>query len=155
MRSQYVVFPVLVGLLVLGCFLCVRAVRTSDAVDRFRRRAAPATGTIVELVDRSRRRYHEYDAPVHFARVRFVTAQGREVVGESMFGSNPPPGLPGRQVEILYDPERPERILLRSGLSSGKPFSWALGGLGIFLVLFSLLLLGLATLVYATVGLPV
>lgn len=103
-RVQTGIDPVsLIFLSVGGVLLAVcvfLAVRTSG----FRSRAAPATGTVVELRYESGRKGGAY-----FPVVRFQTRDGQEVRFKNGVGQNPAAHKVGDSVEVLYEPARPQR----------------------------------------------
>ena len=93
-----------------------------------------ATGTVV---GHNSRRYYR-DVLIHPV-VRFGTPDGRTVEFESGVGSNVPPGV-GEEVEVIYDPLRPEaaKLPLGSTLRFG-PRTFVVAGvlvLGVALLFF-------------------
>jgi hypothetical protein len=98
---------------------------------RFGWKAQPASGTIVEVKSRM-----SADGPEFYPVVEFTTATGRGVRFEGL--STSPPPVAGTPVEVLYDPDRPERARINSLVQR-----WLLGALftpigGVILVVASI-----------------
>lgn len=101
------------GVAVFGLVFAAIGAVTMMSQARFRRRARTTPGVITGLRParmrgsaagelRSQRAYY----PV----VRFTTAAGEQVEAESRLATNPPPGRPGQQVTVHYDPANPGRF---------------------------------------------
>jgi Protein of unknown function (DUF3592) len=81
-------------------------VRRRGESRRFAAAATRASGVVVELV--SGPAGPQGGVPLTYPVVRYRTADGREVVFRSGFGSQPPLWRPGQPVTVLYDPANPE-----------------------------------------------
>lgn len=87
---------------------------------RFLETAVDTTGTIVDLIASS----SSDGGTVYKAVVAFKAADGRDVTWTESMASNPPPGQPGDEVPVKYDPTNPEEARI------AKPFRlWFLPGL--------------------------
>ncbi len=107
--------PVVLG--VVGAVLLVVGVRNFVRTRRFVSQASSTTGTVTDVNTRTSRshtssgpRVSTYRYPV----VRFQTQDGRSVEFESETGTNTFSQRPGEQVEVLYDPLRPEQARIKS-----------------------------------------
>ncbi len=107
--------PVVLGL--AGAVFLVVGVRNFVRTRRFVNQASSATGTVTDVKTRTSRsrtssgaRVSTYRYPV----VRFQTQDGRSVEFESETGTNTFSQRPGEQVEVLYDPLRPEQARIKS-----------------------------------------
>jgi Protein of unknown function (DUF3592) len=100
------------GVAILGLVLGAIGAVTLMSQARFRRRARTAPGVITGLrATRTRGSAGEPGSQrACYPTVRFITAAGQEVEAESRLPANPPPGRPGQQVTVRYDPADPRRF---------------------------------------------
>jgi hypothetical protein len=111
----WMLVPVVLG--VAGAVFLVVGVRNYLRTRRFVNQASSTTGTVTDVKTRTSRshtssgpRVSTYRYPV----VRFQTQDGRSVEFESETGTNTFSQKPGEQVEVLYDPLRPEQARIKS-----------------------------------------
>lgn len=102
----------------LGVVLAAIGAAISRSAGRWRRTAARAEGTVTRLEMR-RARGPQTSAGTYYSWVRYTTADGREVEGRTTFASSPPPAREGRTVQVLYRPDRPERVRLDTMMGRG------------------------------------
>ena len=95
------------ALVAAGCFL--RGLRQRRIAAGFLDRAVPTTAEVVQVEAKDVSFGGEPDTR-YYPRVRYVAADGRTVEAESMTDSALPPPHVGQTVDVLYDPERPERV---------------------------------------------
>ncbi len=107
--------PVVLG--VAGAVFLVVGVRNYLRTRRFVSQASSTTGTVTDVKTRTSRshtssgpRVSTYRYPV----VRFQTQDGRSVEFESETGTNTFSQKSGEQVEVLYDPLKPEQARIKS-----------------------------------------
>jgi hypothetical protein len=98
-----------VVLAVVAAGLFLRGLRQRRIAAGFLDRAVAATAEVVQVEAKDIAFGSEPDTR-YYPRVRFVTADGRTVEAESMTDSALPPPRVGQAVDVLYDPERPERV---------------------------------------------
>ena len=115
MDFLWMFIPLVLG--VVGAVFLVVGVRNFVGTRRFVNQASSATGTVTDVKSRTSRsptgdgpRVHTYRYPV----VRFQTQDGRTVEFESETGTNTFSQKPGEQVEVLYDPLRPEQARIKT-----------------------------------------
>ena len=111
----WMLIPVVLGM--VGAVLLVVGVRNFVRTRRFVNQASSTTGTVTDVNIRTSRshtgsgpRVSTYRYPV----VRFQTQDGRSVEFESETGTNTFSQRPGEQVEILYDPLKPEQARIKT-----------------------------------------
>jgi Protein of unknown function (DUF3592) len=104
-------------LTVVGAVLLGLGVRAFVRTRRFVGQASSATGTVTDVKTRTSRsqtddgpRVRTYRYPV----VRFQTRDGRMIEFESETGTSGFSQGPGQQVEVLYDPLRPEEARIKT-----------------------------------------
>ena len=104
-------------LAVVGAVFLVLGIRNFVRTRRFVGRASSATGTVTVVKTRTSTshssegtRVRRYRYPV----VRFRTQDGRTVETESETGTSSFSRRPGEQVEVLYDPLRPEEARIKT-----------------------------------------
>ncbi|RCJ37315.1 hypothetical protein A6770_14365 [Nostoc minutum NIES-26] len=77
--------------------------------------AIPAQGTIIDLVPRSSTDSNGYHSSyVYYPVVKFTDRSGEPTVFESKAGSDPPAFSKGQQVEVLYNPQKPNSAMINS-----------------------------------------
>lgn len=96
------------ALVVLAGLLFLRGVRQRRVAVGFLDRGVAATAEVVEVEAKDVALAGEPDTR-YYPRVRFAV-DGREVEAESMTDSALPPPHVGDTVDVVYDPERPERV---------------------------------------------
>ena len=101
----------------VGAVFLVIGIRNFVGTRRFVSRASSATGTITDVKTRTSTshstegtRVRRYRYPV----VRFQTQDGRTVEFESETGTSSFSQGPGEQVEVIYDPLKPEEARIKS-----------------------------------------
>lgn len=99
------------GFVVGGLLMVAGAGALGLRARAFVARAAPADGTVVELVPSRSGKSTSW-----YPRVAFVTADGRRVEFRSSAGSNPPAHAPGDPVRVLYDPAKPSEARIDRAL---------------------------------------
>ena len=100
-----------------GAVFLVLGVRNFVRTRRFVSQASSATGTVTDVKTRASRS-HTGDGPrvstYRYPVVRFQTQDGRTVEFESETGTNTCSQKPGEQVEVLYDPLKPEEARIKT-----------------------------------------
>jgi hypothetical protein len=130
MRIHYVPTVLLLGTAVLillvavGLLLKGRSVRRTAA--SFRSRAVTVTGTVTALEAKDLSFGAEPDTR-YFPRVSFVPEGATEAVEAQTLTDvpAPPPGV-GEQIEVAYDPQRPDRVdvVVTEGHVEGAGRTW-------------------------------
>jgi hypothetical protein len=102
---------------VVGAVLLFLGIRNFVRTRRFVSRASSATGTVTEVRTRTSTS-HTGDGPrmrtYRYPVVRFQSQDGRTVEFESETGTSSFSQGPGEQVEVIYDPLRPEEARIKS-----------------------------------------
>ena len=105
------------ALAAVGAWFLVVGVRNYLRTRRFVNQASSATGTVTDVKVRTSRS-HTSDGPRirshRYPVVRFQTQDGRTVEFESETGTNTFSQGPGEQVEVLYDPLKPEQARIKT-----------------------------------------
>ena len=105
------------ALAAVGAWFLVIGIRNFLRTRRFVNQASSATGTVTEVKTRTSRS-HTSDGPrirsYRYPVVRFQTQDGRTVEFESETGTNTFSQGPGEQVEVLYDPLKPEQARIKT-----------------------------------------
>jgi hypothetical protein len=100
-----------------GAVFLVLGIRNFLRTRRFVSRASSATGTVTDVKTRTSRS-HTGDGPrvrtYRYPVVRFQTRDGRTVEFESETGTSSFSQGPGEQVEVLYDPLKPEEARIKT-----------------------------------------
>ncbi len=143
--------PLVLG--VVGAVFLVVGVRNFVRTRRFVNQASSATGTVTDVKSRTSRS-HTSDGPrvrtYRYPVVRFQTQDGRTVEFESETGTNTFSQKPGEQVEVLYDPLKPEQARIKTFMMLWfAPLIFSV--VGFFLFVFGLLS-GLVALLVAVVA---
>ena len=111
----WLLIPLVLG--VVGAVFLVVGVRKFVRTRRFVNQASSATGTVTDVKSRISRS-HTSDGPrvrtLRYPVVRFQTQDGRTVEFESETGTNTFSQKPGEQVEVLYDPLKPEQARIKT-----------------------------------------
>jgi len=101
----------------VGAVFLVLGIRNFVRTRRFVSRASSATGTVTDVKTRTSTshssegtRVRRYRYPV----VRFQTQDGRTVEFETETGTTSFSQGPGEQVEVIYDPLKPEEARIKS-----------------------------------------
>jgi len=100
-------------MLIIGAVLSLAGIALLLRRILFLTNAATADGTIVGVVERHRR-YRGHTMTYYHPRVRFTAMDKKEykVVG-TMGSSNPLAFEPGTGISVWYDPDNPEKAMLR------------------------------------------
>lgn len=139
----------------LGAAVLVLGRRRGRALRDLRARGVRTTGTVVRLVAPDLGRGADIDMSIaHVPVVAFRLPDGREVEAVAQYGAGRPAALPGRTVEILYDPILPNRVVVAHGGSDGRLFVGAMGCLGAALLVFGLFVAAVVALIGLTIGFP-
>jgi hypothetical protein len=96
-------------LFVVAAVLFLRGLRQRRIAVGFLDRAVATSAEVVQVEAKDVAFGGEPDTR-YYPRVRFALADGRTVEAESMTDSAIPPPHVGETVDVLYDPERPERV---------------------------------------------
>jgi hypothetical protein len=100
-----------------GAVFLVLGVRSFLRTRRFVSQATSATGTVTDVQTRTSTS-HTGDGPrlrtYRYPVVRFQTQDGRTVEFESETGTSGFSQKPGEQVEVLYDPLKPEEARIKT-----------------------------------------
>lgn len=97
----------------VGAALSIVAVILMFRTRGFTQRAQTATGTVTEMVySRSSEGGGGY-AP----RYQFTTAHGQLIEKKDNLSTNPPRFQVGQQIEVLYEPDRPQKARINKGLN--------------------------------------
>jgi hypothetical protein len=99
-----------IGFFVVSAIAWTVAATTYKSTKRFLQTASTAVGTIVENV----RGTDSEGQPTYYARFAFESPDGREIVVESSFGTNPPSFRPRQQVVVLFDPSEPKHARIQT-----------------------------------------
>jgi uncharacterized protein DUF3592 len=101
----------------LGAVFLVLGVRNFVRMRRFVSRALSASGTVTDVKVQTSRS-HTGDGPqvrsYRYPVVRFQTQDGRSVEFESKTGTSGFSQKPGEQIEVLYDPLKPEEARIKT-----------------------------------------
>jgi hypothetical protein len=117
-------FLIILGLAILGGVFWVHTRQQA-----FASIAKTTTGTVIELRRGSGKNSSYY--PI----VEFLTRKEKVYTFESAMASNPPAYKVGDQVEILYNPERPEEAVITADNSiTTNPAMWLMCGMGLVLI---------------------
>jgi hypothetical protein len=132
---------------VIGLILTLAGSLMINNLREFRRIAHRTQGRVVKLrtsyprTNTVRRRGHSRSrrrpTPVYYPTLSFTTGDGRSIVAESNFASNPPAGRPGSVVPILYDPDNPARVRIDNPRGAGMLPGGILLGAGLLIVSLS------------------
>ena len=132
MRKPEILLLVAIALVCAGIFLGKRSwFAVSDRL--------AARGEIVRIEQKLRGsgKNVAYHSPV----VRYRTDDGKPIEAKAPSTGSRPIYRPGQKVALLYDPEKPERVLIYSfGTLWAAPL--ALGGLGLVLMVAAVILMG-------------
>ena len=114
MRIHYVPTALLLGsaalLLLVAAVLFLKGRSMRRTAEGFRSRAVPARATVVALEAKDLSLRGEPDTR-YFPRVSFVPEGATEAVEAQTLTDVPaPPPRVGDQIEVAYDPERPEHV---------------------------------------------
>lgn len=140
----------------LGTFFVVLGIRTLRQRRQFVERGSATFGVVVDLAVRRTRRHSKRGGSrsLYHPVVEF-TARGDDVMQfTSEFGTMPAWYKVGQQVQVLYDPENPQKAEIQSGcaLWSGGIVFMVLGG--VFACLGWAMVVGLAATGNLTLGWP-
>ena len=94
---------------VVAAAFFLRGLRQRRLAVGFLDRAVATTAEVLEVNAKDIALGGEPDTR-YYPRVRFAAADGRTVEAESMTDSALPPPHVGETVDVLYDPDRPERV---------------------------------------------
>jgi hypothetical protein len=142
MRIHYVPTVLLLGsavlILLLGVFLLLKGRAVRRTASTFRSRAVATTATVVALEAKDLSLGAEPDTR-YFPRVSFVPEGATEAVEALTLTDVPaPPPRVGEQIEVAYDPERPDRVDVAAteGVAEGAGRTWfVLGALTLLVAL--------------------
>ena len=105
------------ALAAVGAVFLILGIRNFLRTRRFVSQAASATGTVTDVKTRTSTS-HTGDGPrlrtYRYPVVRFQTRDGRTVEVESKTGTSGFSQKPGEQVEVLYDPLKPEEARIKT-----------------------------------------
>ena len=102
---------------VVGAVLLFLGIRNFVRTRRFVSRASSATGTVTDVKTSTNTSHSSGGARVRRYRypvVRFQTQDGRTVEFESETGTSSFSQGPGEQVEVIYDPLKPEEARIKT-----------------------------------------
>jgi len=99
-----------IGFFVVSAIALTVAVARYKSTKRFLQTASTTVGTILENVCRT----DNEGQPCYYPRFAFESPDGREIVVESSFGTNPPSFRPRQQVIVLFDPSEPKRAKINT-----------------------------------------
>ena len=130
--------PSMIGIVfaVVGVVLLAIGVKIYLSTKKFLATAVGAQGTVIEMVERTRRD-REGDVSTMWApKVRFEVA-GKPIEFESSVGASPPRYKEGQTIDVKYDPQDPNNAKVASG-SSYWTGPIILGGLGVIFTIVGL-----------------
>lgn len=130
--------PSMIGIVfaVVGVVLLAIGVKIYLSTKKFLATAVGAQGTVIEMVERTRRD-REGDVSTMWApKVRFEVA-GKPIEFESSIGASPPRYKEGQTIDVKYDPQDPNNAKVASG-SSYWTGPIILGGLGVIFTIVGL-----------------
>ncbi|WP_395657616.1 DUF3592 domain-containing protein [Nocardioides sp.] len=140
MKIHYVPTVLLLGsaalILVVGVLLMLKGRAQRRSATSFRERAVPVTGTVVELQAKDLSLGSEPDTR-YFALVRYLPAGAQEPLEAVTLTDVPsPPPRVGDEIEVAYDPERPQRVdvVATEASAEGAGRTWMLLGSLVLLV---------------------
>ncbi len=111
---------------IVGALLLLAAFRSRAASKRFETVAHPAVATVIGIESDTSTYVDEDGVTRHVtssvARVRFRTADGREIITTGAIGRAPTPPSAGTPIDIRYDPHNPSDIRLGPAGSGGSAF---------------------------------
>jgi Protein of unknown function (DUF3592) len=142
MRIHYVPTVLLLGsavlILLVGVFFLLKGRAVRRSASTFRSRAVATTATVVALEAKDLSLGAAPDTR-YFPRVSFVPEGAAEAVEVQTLTDVPsPPPRVGDQIQVAYDPERPERVDVAAteGIAEGAGRTWfVLGSLVILVAL--------------------
>lgn len=130
--------------LVVSVLLALRGLRERRLAADFGQRAVATTGEVLEARPKDVAVAGE-PVTIYFHEVRFELPDGGTVTAETMAGTEPPIPRVGERVELRYDPDHPQRVVLDGvdhtlgagatalalsrvmlGLALSLPVAWAL-----------------------------
>ncbi|MEH1824675.1 MAG: DUF3592 domain-containing protein [Nostoc sp.] len=79
--------------------------------------AIPAQGTVIDLVKSSSTDKKGRTSYVYYPVVKFTARSGETTIFKARTATNPPEYIKGQQVEILYNPQKPDSAIINSWLS--------------------------------------
>jgi Protein of unknown function (DUF3592) len=134
---------------VVGAVFLVLGIRNLVRTRRFVGRASSATGTVTDIKNRRSTSHSSEGSRIRrYPVVRFQTQEGRTVEFESETGTSSFSQGPGEQVEVLYDPLRPEEARIKTFIMLWfAPLIFSV--LGLFMFVFGTLFTLIALVVVA------
>jgi Protein of unknown function (DUF3592) len=134
---------------VVGAVFLVLGIRNLVRTRRFVGRALSATGTVTDVKNRRSTSHSSEGSRIRrYPVVRFQTQEGRTVEFESETGTSSFSQGPGEQVEVLYDPLRPEEARIKTFIMLWfAPLIFSV--LGLFMFVFGTLFTLIALVVVA------
>ncbi|MBF2007665.1 MAG: DUF3592 domain-containing protein [Chlorogloeopsis fritschii C42_A2020_084] len=78
--------------------------------------ALSTQGTVIDLELRSSTDSKGRSSSVYYPVVKFAPSSGEQTIFKSNTGSNPPAFTKGQQVEVLYNPQKPNSAMINSWL---------------------------------------
>jgi hypothetical protein len=114
--NEDVMFPRIFGSIFagIGSIFAVIGIIFGLNTHSFVATAISAQGTIIDLVLRSSTDSEGYSSSVYHPVVKFTDRSGEPTVFEANAGSNPPAFSKGQQVEVLYNPQKPNSAMINS-----------------------------------------
>lgn len=137
-----IVVPVLFT--VLGVGFARTGFRIRRTAREFWAVARRAPGVVTDLRYRSAGR--DASGGTWFPVLRFVTADGRQIDTEAMYGRSPAPARRGDEVTVLYDPDDPTQATL-GGRSGGRLLGTVFIVMGLLFAAIGLMFGGVAVVV--------
>ena len=134
---------------VVGAVFLVLGIRNFVRTRRFVSRALSATGTVTDVKNRRSTSHSSEGSRIRrYPVVRFQTQEGRTVEFESETGTSSFSQGPGEQVEVLYDPLKPEEARIKTFIMLWfAPLIFSV--LGVFMFVFGTLFTLIALVVVA------
>jgi type II secretory pathway pseudopilin PulG len=121
---------------IVGVVMLVIAVVVFSRTRRFLATALSAQGTVIEMIERTRRDREGRTSTVWAPRVQF-SVSGQTIEFESKVGSSPPRYKEGQAIEVKYDPQDPNNARVAAA-SSMWLVPALVGGIGVIFLIVGL-----------------
>jgi type II secretory pathway pseudopilin PulG len=121
---------------IVGVVMLVIAVVVFSRTRRFLATALSAQGTVIEMIQRTRRDREGRTSTVWAPRVQF-SVSGQTIEFESKVGSSPPRYKEGQAIDVKYDPQDPNNARVAAA-SSMWLVPALVGGIGVIFLIVGL-----------------
>lgn len=116
MNNQAAKFLVMFGSIFagVGSIFAVTGIIMGLNTRSFVSTAIPTQGVVIDVVKRSSTDSKGRSSSVYYPVVKFTTPSGEPTVFESNLGTYPPQFRKGNEVELLYNPQQPDSVMINS-----------------------------------------